>query len=52
MEQEEDRGSNCCVSGGVGAFCVQLQVAAGLITVLCGRVLRPALYYQNRTNLG
>lgn len=52
MEQEEDRGSNCCVSGRVGAFRVQLQVAAGLIMVLCGWVLRPALYYQNRTNLG
>lgn len=36
MEQEEDRGSNCYVSGGVGAFRVQLQVAAGLIMVLCG----------------
>ena len=36
----------------VGAFHVQLQDTAGLATVLCGWVLRPALYYQNRTNLG
>lgn len=35
-----------------GAFHRQLQVAAGLVVILCAWVLRPALYYQNRTNLG
>lgn len=36
----------------VGTLHGQLPVAAGLAAVLWGRVLRPALYYQDRTNLG
>lgn len=35
IEQEGECGLNCCLSGFVGAFHVQLQVAADLATV-CG----------------